>query len=112
MSQSQLLQKLTSRLPLGICVVDEFYQIIYWNEFFTDRLSTDNKSVTHENNLLALFPDAAKFLKKKLIAFLCLIMPVSHIGNIVHMYLTLVAVGLLQVKRLLCTKILSFSRSI
>ena len=43
MSQSQLLQKLTSRLPLGICVVDEFYQIIYWNEFFTDRLSSDNK---------------------------------------------------------------------
>ena len=66
MSQSQLLQKLTSRLPLGICVVDEFYQIIYWNEFFTDRLSTDNKSVTHENNLLALFPDAAKFLQKKI----------------------------------------------
>ncbi|MBW0281588.1 GHKL domain-containing protein [Shewanella sp. DNRA4] len=66
MSQSQLLQKLTSRLPLGICVVDEFYQIIYWNEFFTDRLSTDNKSVTHENNLLVLFPDAAKFLQKKI----------------------------------------------
>ncbi|MCT8862721.1 sensor histidine kinase [Shewanella xiamenensis] len=66
MSQSQLLQKLTSRLPLGICVVDEFYQIIYWNEFFTDRLSTDNKSVTHENNLLTLFPDAAKFLQKKI----------------------------------------------
>lgn len=65
MSQSQLLQKLASRLPLGICVVDEYYKIIYWNEFFTDRLSTD-KSDVQENNLLLLFPDAAKFLQKKI----------------------------------------------
>lgn len=65
MSQSQLLQKLASRLPLGVCVVDEYYQIIYWNEFFTDRLPTA-KSDTQENNLLTLFPEAAKFLQKKI----------------------------------------------
>lgn len=65
MSQSQLLQKLASRLPLGVCVVDEHYQIIYWNEFFTDRLPTA-KSDTQENNLLTLFPEAAKFLQKKI----------------------------------------------
>ncbi|MCT7943979.1 sensor histidine kinase [Shewanella septentrionalis] len=65
MSQSQLLQKLASRLPLGICVVDECYQIIYWNEFFTDRLPSD-KSKTQDINLLTLFPDAAKFLQKKI----------------------------------------------
>lgn len=65
MSQSQLLQKLASRLPLGVCVVDEYYQIIYWNEFFTDRLPTV-KSDTQENNLLTLFPEAAKFLQKKI----------------------------------------------
>ncbi|PKM20860.1 MAG: two-component sensor histidine kinase [Gammaproteobacteria bacterium HGW-Gammaproteobacteria-15] len=65
MSHQVLLQKLASRLPLGICVVDAKYDIVYWNNFFTDRLP--HSDITSENpNILAFYPDAENYLRKKI----------------------------------------------
>lgn len=65
MQNSAMLTKLASRLPLGICVVDQQFDILYWNEFFTDRLGLPKHEV--ENlNLLTLFPEQARFLQKKI----------------------------------------------
>ncbi|GAA0553132.1 ATP-binding protein [Rheinheimera aquimaris] len=65
MSHQVLLQKLTSRLPLGICVVNKEYQIVYLNDFFTDRLRHVGGDV-YNKNLLDLYPEAAKYLAKKI----------------------------------------------
>ena len=65
MQNTSLLSKLVSRLPLGICIVDHDYNILFWNDFFTDRLGITQQH-TSLPNLLELFPHEARFLKKKL----------------------------------------------
>lgn len=65
MQNPSLLSKLVSRLPLGICIVDQNYNILFWNDFFTDRLGILQQD-TPLPNLLELFPQEAKFLKKKI----------------------------------------------
>ncbi|SNY60336.1 His Kinase A (phospho-acceptor) domain-containing protein [Arsukibacterium tuosuense] len=65
MQNTALLSKLVSRLSLGICIVDQNYNILFCNDFFTDRLG-----ILHQDaalpNLLELFPHEARFLKKKI----------------------------------------------
>lgn len=65
MNETALLSKLVSRLPLGICIVDQSYNILFWNDFFTDRLGLQPQQLTSPN-LLELFPQEARFLQKKL----------------------------------------------
>lgn len=60
-----LLKHLVYRLPLGICVVDKDYKVIYWNDFFKDRLDTDG--LDHSTPMiLDIFPEQASFLKRKI----------------------------------------------
>ncbi len=63
--------QLNNRLPLGICVLDAEYQVLYWNDFFTDRTGQTLEAVQGKN-LLELFPQQARYLKKKIDSVLVL----------------------------------------
>ncbi|ALZ76661.1 ATP-binding protein [Rheinheimera sp. F8] len=63
--------QLNNRLPLGICVLDAAYQLLYWNEFFSDRTGLPFAEVQGKN-LLELFPQQARYLKKKIDSVLVL----------------------------------------
>lgn len=52
------------KLPLGICVLDTEFTILYWNDFFTSRLDLPDEAIG--KSILTLFPEQASFLKKKL----------------------------------------------
>jgi signal transduction histidine kinase len=71
MDLSRLLLQLNNRLPLGICVLNAEYQVLYWNDFFSDRIGQDLASVQGKN-LLELFPEQARYLKKKIDSVLVL----------------------------------------
>lgn len=61
---------IVSKLPLGICVLDRDFRIQYWNDFFASRLNFTEPVIG--KNLLELFPEQARFLKKKLTSVLVL----------------------------------------
>lgn len=63
--------QLNNRLPLGICVLNAEYQVLYWNDFFTDRTGL-NLAEVQGKNLLELFPAQARYLKKKIDSVLVL----------------------------------------
>ena len=63
--------QLNNRLPLGICVLDAEYQLLYWNDFFSDRTGLKFAEVQGKN-LLELFPQQARYLKKKIDSVLVL----------------------------------------
>lgn len=63
--------QLNNRLPLGICVLNAEYQVLYWNDFFTDRTG-QNLAAVQGTNLLELFPAQARYLKKKIDSVLVL----------------------------------------
>lgn len=65
MMMQGVLDNLTAKLPLGICVLNEQFDVLYWNDFFADRLNISAAEVKGQN-LLLLFPDEAKYLKKKI----------------------------------------------
>lgn len=65
MKDNSLLTKLVSCIPIGICVVNQNFDILFYNEFFTDRLGLPMQNDTPKN-LLAWFPQEASFLKKKI----------------------------------------------
>ena len=71
MDQSHLHLQLNNRLPLGICVLDAAYQVLYWNDFFSDRTGLPFAEVQGKN-LLELFPQQARYLKKKIDSVLVL----------------------------------------
>lgn len=52
------------KLPLGICVLDTDFKILYWNDFFTARLDLAEDATG--KSILDFFPEQARFLKKKL----------------------------------------------
>ncbi|QSX33185.1 PAS domain-containing protein [Shewanella avicenniae] len=56
---------LVDKLPLGICVLDREFNIRYWNSFFADRMDIPVEQAAGQN-ILELFKDEARFLKKKL----------------------------------------------
>jgi two-component system, NtrC family, sensor kinase len=57
--------KLNDRLPMGVCVVDAGYNVLYWNDFFADRIALRSEQVLGQS-LLSLFPAEARYLKKKI----------------------------------------------
>ncbi len=71
MDQPHLHLQLNNRLPLGICVLDAAYQVVYWNDFFSDRTGLPFAEVQGKN-LLELFPQQARYLKKKIDSVLVL----------------------------------------
>lgn len=65
MTEPHLLDTLVARLPLGICVVDKNFNILFWNDFFKDRV--DNQELGKAAlNILDIFPQQARLLKKKI----------------------------------------------
>lgn len=65
MTTLNLLSRLTAKLPIGICVLDDQFDIVYWNNFFADRLNIECDAVKGKN-LLELFPNEANYLKRKI----------------------------------------------
>jgi two-component system NtrC family sensor kinase len=65
MHNPKLLENLLRRLPMGACLVDAQYRIVFWNDFFADRLGYKEGEVLGQS-LLELFPEQARFLKKKI----------------------------------------------
>ncbi len=65
MTEPILLSNLVSRLPLGICVVDKNFEVLYWNDFFKDRLD-HQQGEQADPNILDIFPQQASLLKKKI----------------------------------------------
>ena len=65
MTTQSVLENLTAKLPLGVCVLNDQMEVLYWNDFFADRLNISSDDVTGQN-LLTLFPNEAKYLKKKI----------------------------------------------
>ncbi|MEP1446021.1 MAG: ATP-binding protein [Paraglaciecola sp.] len=65
MHNPQLLENLLRKLPMGACMVDVEFRIVFWNDFFSDRLGLEEKDVMGQS-LLELFPEQARFLKKKI----------------------------------------------
>lgn len=65
MHKPELLESLLRKLPMGACMVDREYRIVFLNNFFADRMDCDEKDVLGKS-LLELFPEQARFLKKKI----------------------------------------------
>lgn len=65
MNKQQLFQDVVSQLAIGTCIVDSQYNIVFWNNFFSDRMQLSIGD-TEGKSLLDLFPDQATFLKRKL----------------------------------------------
>ena len=65
MNNPELLENLLRKLPMGACMVDAEFRIVFWNDFFANRLDFEEKDVLGQS-LLALFPEQARFLKKKI----------------------------------------------
>ena len=65
MDRQQLFQDVVSKLAIGVCIVDSSYNLLYWNNFFADRLQIPLEHVEGKS-ILELFPDQATFLKRKL----------------------------------------------
>lgn len=65
MDVQTLHQQLNKKLPLGVCVLDVDYKVLYWNDFFADRTGLPAEKVLGQS-LLTLFPDEARYLKKKI----------------------------------------------
>ena len=61
-----MFEQLVEKLPVGICVVDENYRLVYLNAFFIDRMQTTWRK-NYEGELLeTVFPEQAKFLKRRI----------------------------------------------
>lgn len=65
MHNPELLESLLRKLPMGACIVDAQYQIVFWNDFFSDRLDLQETDVIGKS-ILDIFPQQARFLKKKI----------------------------------------------
>jgi transcriptional regulator with PAS, ATPase and Fis domain len=65
MDRQQLFEDVVSQLAIGVCIVDPAYNLLYWNNFFADRLQMPMADVEGKS-ILELFPDQATFLKRKL----------------------------------------------
>lgn len=64
MQQQSLFQHVVTQLSIGACVVDANYRILFWNDFFADRLQLPLSAVEGQS-ILELFPQQAAFLKRK-----------------------------------------------
>lgn len=61
-----MVKPLLDKLPVGICIVDEHYHIVSLNAFFLDRMSDDAKKHYLNQPIADVFPEQAKFLKRRI----------------------------------------------
>jgi signal transduction histidine kinase len=57
---------LLDKLPVGICLVNEAYEIVYLNAFFLDRMPVELRGDALGNPLADVFPEQIKFLKRRI----------------------------------------------
>lgn len=65
MNQHHLFEHVVTQLSIGACIVDPDLNIVFWNNFFADRLQLLSGEVQGKS-ILTLFPEQAAFLKRKL----------------------------------------------
>lgn len=61
-----MFEQLVGKLPVGIGVVNENFQVVYLNEFFLDRLPHELRGDYKEKEVTDLFEGQGKFLKRRL----------------------------------------------
>ncbi len=61
-----MFEQLVEKLPVGICVVDEEYRLVYLNAFFIDRMQASSRENYQGELLETLFPEQAKFLRRRI----------------------------------------------
>lgn len=61
----ELALQLIRQLPIGACLLTPDYRIVLWNDFFAERLQLPAEQ-TVGKDLLEIFPEQARFLKRKL----------------------------------------------
>ncbi len=64
MKSKLLLSDLLNQMSFALCIVKRDYSIVMANQYFLSRVKGISKNISGEN-LLKLFPDSAKFLKRK-----------------------------------------------
>ena len=57
---------LLDKLPVGICLVNEAYEIVYLNAFFLDRMPVELRGDALGKPLADVFPEQIKFLKRRI----------------------------------------------
>ncbi|MDC8832342.1 sensor histidine kinase [Alteromonas gilva] len=57
---------LLDKLPVGICLVNQAYEITYLNAFFIDRMPPDTADAAIGKPLAEVFPEQIRFLKRRL----------------------------------------------
>lgn len=65
MNQHNLFEHVVTQLSIGACIVDPELNIVFWNNFFADRLQLQSGEVQGKS-ILTLFPEQSSFLKRKL----------------------------------------------
>ncbi len=65
MNQHNLFEHVVTQLSIGACIVDPELNIVFWNNFFADRLQLQSGEVQGKS-ILTLFPEQSAFLKRKL----------------------------------------------
>ncbi|MBT3135703.1 HAMP domain-containing histidine kinase [Alteromonas sp. ALT199] len=61
-----MFEQLVGKLPVGIGIVDEDFNVVYLNDFFLDRLPHNMRSCYKETPVVELFQGQGKFLKRRL----------------------------------------------
>lgn len=61
-----MFQQLVGKLPVGICIVNENYDIVFLNDFFIDRMESDHRADYKDKPVSELFPEQAKFLRRRI----------------------------------------------
>ena len=61
-----MFEQLVGKLPVGICVINEDFEIIYLNDFFLDHLPQQLKENYKQSSISELFPEQGKFLSRRL----------------------------------------------
>ncbi|WP_456294729.1 ATP-binding protein [Vibrio sp. AK197] len=64
MKSKLMLSDLLNQMSFALCIVRRDYTIVMANQYFLSRVSTEDNQVLGQN-LLTLFPDSARFLKRK-----------------------------------------------
>lgn len=57
---------LLDKLPVGMCLVNQAYEITYLNAFFLDRMPVAERENAIGRPLAEVFPEQSKFLKRRL----------------------------------------------
>lgn len=61
-----MFEQLVGKLPVGICVINEEFNIVYLNDFFLDHLPEKLKENYKKSSISELFPEQGKFLSRRL----------------------------------------------